>query len=419
MQWMTTICLLTISLTVPLSAYLKRCFRAKHLFVFANLTFTAGLLIDIFAPNFWLLLVGRLVQGIGTGVALPLMFNIILDWVPQSRVGMMMGLGTMITGIAPAIGPTYGGLLVNTLGWRWIFIFLLPLLVCSLITGIATIRQKGTLIKTSFDWPSLLAVILMFAGLTTGFANMGSQPLVSWLVLGNFVIGVLGTLASVIRSLKLASPIVNLALSANHRFARLALSFLLFQFVALGLSFLVPNYIQLVNHDNAMLAGLIVLPGAALGAVTGPFGGRLLDRFGARRPVLVGVALNILAVAGLASWATGDLSNTAIVFLYLAFTVGGGLSFGNLMTSALASLPDTDNGDGNAILNTLQQFAGAVGTSVSSAIVAASQANHVRPLDQTTALGTQHALLVLLFILLVEFTMAYWALPKDCYQHRL
>ena len=418
-QWMTTICLLTISLTVPLSAYLKRCFRAKHLFVFANLTFTAGLLIDIFAPNFWLLLVGRLVQGIGTGVALPLMFNIILDWVPQSRVGMMMGLGTMITGIAPAIGPTYGGLLVNTLGWRWIFIFLLPLLVCSLITGIATIRQKGTLIKTSFDWPSLLAVILMFAGLTTGFANMGSQPLVSWLVLGNFVIGVLGTLASVIRSLKLASPIVNLALFANHRFARLALSFLLFQFVALGLSFLVPNYIQLVNHDNAMLAGLIVLPGAALGAVTGPFGGRLLDRFGARRPVLVGVALNILAVAGLASWATGDLSNTAIVFLYLAFTVGGGLSFGNLMTSALASLPDTDNGDGNAILNTLQQFAGAVGTSVSSAIVAASQANHVRPLDQTTALGTQHALLVLLFILLVEFTMAYWALPKDCYQHRL
>ena len=418
-QWMTTICLLTISLTVPLSAYLKRCFRAKHLFVFANLTFTAGLLIDIFAPNFWLLLVGRLVQGIGTGVALPLMFNIILDWVPQSRVGMMMGLGTMITGIAPAIGPTYGGLLVNTLGWRWIFIFLLPLLVCSLITGIATIRQKGTLIKTSFDWPSLLAVILMFAGLTTGFANMGSQPLVSWLVLGNFVIGVLGTLASVIRSLKLASPIVNLALFANHRFARLALSFLLFQFVALGLSFLVPNYIQLVNHDNAMLAGLIVLPGAALGAVTGPFGGRLLDRFGARRPVLVGVALNILAVAGLASWATGDLSNTAIVFLYLAFTVGGGLSFGNLMTSALASLPDTDNGDGNAILNTLQQFVGAVGTSVSSAIVAASQANHVRPLDQTTALGTQHALLVLLFILLVEFTMAYWALPKDCYQHRL
>lgn len=418
-QWMTTICLLTISLTVPLSAYLKRRFRAKHLFVFANLTFTAGLLIDIFAPNFWLLLAGRLVQGIGTGVALPLMFNIILDWVPQGRVGTMMGLGTMITGMAPAIGPSYGGLLVNTLGWRWIFIFLLPLLVCSLITGIVTIRQKGALTKTNFDWPSLLTVILMFAGLTTGFANMGSQPLLSWLVLGSFVIGVFGAVAFVTRSLKLANPIVNLAPFANRRFARLTLAFLLFQLVALGLSFLVPNYIQLVNHDNAMLAGLIVLPGAALGAVTGPFGGRLLDRFGARRPVLSGVALNILAVAGLAGWSTEGLPNVAIIFLYLAFTVGGGLSFGNLMTSALASLPDADNGDGNAILNTLQQFAGAVGTSVVSAIVVASQANHARPLDQTTAVGTQHALLVLLFVLLVELMMAYWALPKNRYPHRV
>ena len=123
-QWMTTIYLLTISLTVPLSAYLKRRFKTKHLFVFANLTFICGLLIDIFAPNFGLLLLGRLVQGIGTGVALPLMFNIILDWVPQNRVGTMMGVETMITGIAPALGPTYGGLLVNSLVWRWIFIFL-------------------------------------------------------------------------------------------------------------------------------------------------------------------------------------------------------------------------------------------------------------------------------------------------------
>ena len=151
-QWMTTICLLTISLTVPLSAYLKRRFKTKHLFVFANLTFTCGLLIDIFAPNFGLLLLGRLVQGIGTGVALPLMFNIILDWVPQNRVGTMMGVGTMITGIAPAIGPTYGGLLVNSLGWRWIFIFLLPLLIASLVMRLFTIRQQTSCTRPRFDW---------------------------------------------------------------------------------------------------------------------------------------------------------------------------------------------------------------------------------------------------------------------------
>lgn len=303
-QWMTTICLLTISLTVPLSAYLKRRFATKHLFIFANLTFTAGLLIDTLAPNFWFLLVGRLVQGIGTGVALPLMFNIILDWVPQSRVGTMMGLGTMITGIAPALGPTYGGILVNSLGWRWIFILLLPLLIISFITGTITIRQKNRLVKTGFDWLSLIELILMFAGLTTGFANMGSQPFVSVMVMGSFVLGLIGAVTFITRSLKITSPIVKLKLFFNHNFAKLALAFLLFQLSALGLSFLIPNYIQLVNHDSAMMAGLIVLPGAGLGAITGPFGGRLLDHFGARKPVLTGVILNLIAVIGFSCLAT-------------------------------------------------------------------------------------------------------------------
>lgn len=412
-QWMTTICLLTISLTVPLSAYLKRRFKTRQLFIFANLAFTCGLLIDIGAPDFGLLLVGRLVQGIGTGVALPLMFNIILDWVPQDRVGMMMGVGTMITGIAPAIGPTYGGLLVNGLGWRWIFIFLLPLLCASLVMGIATIRQKNTLTTESFDWWELLSLILMFVGLTMGFANMGSQPFWSWLVGGSFALGLLGTLFFVCRSLTGSAPIINLRIFSNRRFARLAVGFLLFQLVALGLSFLIPNYIQLTNHATAMVAGLIVLPGAALGAVTGPFGGRLLDQLGARRPILTGSSLSLLAVAGLTLLAGGLLSNGLIIVLYTCFMLGIGLSFGNIMTSALASLPDSENGDGNAILNTLQQFSGAVGTSIVSAIVAASQANRYLPLGQTTAVGTQHALLLLTVVLAVELIIMATSLPRS------
>lgn len=125
------------------------------------------------------------------------------------------------------------------------------------------------------------------------------------------------------------------------------------------------------------------------------------------------MVLNLIAVIGLTCLATGRLTNSTIIFLYIAFMVGAGLSFGNIMTSALASLPDQSNGDGNAILNTLQQFAGAVGTSIASTIVAASQANHDRPLDQATAMGTQHALLVLLVALLLELALVYWTLPKD------
>lgn len=97
--------------------------------------FLVGLVIDALAPNFPLLLIGRAIQGVGTGIALPLMFNIIMEQVPQSKIGFMMGMGNLITGIAPAIGPTFGGIVANSLSWRWVFYILLPFLVLSFILG--------------------------------------------------------------------------------------------------------------------------------------------------------------------------------------------------------------------------------------------------------------------------------------------
>lgn len=141
-QWMTTIYLLIVSIVVPISAILKKKYPTKKLFLVANLAFIIGVLIDAFSPVFALLLVGRAIQGIGTGIALPLMFNIILEQVPIAKVGFMMGVGSMITGIAPAVGPTFGGVIVNTLGWRWIFAFLLPFLLISLFLGLWGIQQK-------------------------------------------------------------------------------------------------------------------------------------------------------------------------------------------------------------------------------------------------------------------------------------
>ena len=130
-QWMTTIYLLVVASVVPLSAYLKRSFKTKSVFLTANLLFILGVLIDSIAPSFALLLLGRVIQGIGVGIALPLMFNIILDQVPMSKIGTMMGVGTLITAVAPAVGPTFGGFVSSHFGWRFIFVLLTPLLLIS------------------------------------------------------------------------------------------------------------------------------------------------------------------------------------------------------------------------------------------------------------------------------------------------
>ncbi|KRM99548.1 drug H+ antiporter-2 family protein [Loigolactobacillus rennini DSM 20253] len=115
-QWMTTAYLLVVAIVVPLSAFLKRRFKTKTLFIAANLLFLLGLIIDALATNFTVLVFGRIAQGLGTGIALPLMFNIIIDWAPQAQKGMLMGIGTLITAIAPALGPTFGGFIVGSLG---------------------------------------------------------------------------------------------------------------------------------------------------------------------------------------------------------------------------------------------------------------------------------------------------------------
>lgn len=402
-QWMTTIYLLTVAIMVPLSAILKKRFRTKTLFLVANLLFIIGLVLDTFAGQFPILLLGRVVQGLGTGIALPLMFNIILEQVPKAKIGFMMGIGTLITAIAPAIGPTFGGIVVSTLGWRYIFIILLPILVFSLIIGSRCIEQKNTLQRVSFDGFSLVLIVATFGGLIIGFSNMGSQPLTSLLVGGAFIVGLVGLIGLVIRSLRLATPVINLKLLRNGDFAGHTLGFFLMQITALGLSFILPNYIQLVNQNSATIAGLVVLPGALLGAIFAPFSGRILDSLGPKKPLLLGSSLATLSLL-LFSWLGRGLSDSLIVALYLLFMAGVGLAYGNIMTNGLKLLTVEQQADGNAIFTTLQQFAGAMGTAIVAAIIGQSQ-NGTLKTTIATAIGSQHAFYFLLVLLVIELVV--------------
>lgn len=393
-QWMTTLYLLIVACIVPLSSYLKRRFKLKQLFIVANLLFIVGLLMDACATTFPLLLLGRAIQGFGTGIALPLMFNIILEQVPLSRIGMMTGVGTLVTAIGPAIGPTYGGLLVTNLNWRYIFWILLPFLVISFFVGIRTIKQVATTSAERFDFWSLLGVIITFAGLIFGFSSLGAHPFLSWSVAGAMVFGLLGLAFFIQRARHQEHPLIQLAAVANPAFAWHLVAFFLVQITALGLSFVLPNYLQLVNQQSAFVAGLVVLPGAVVGAAFSPIGGNILDRFGAKRPILLGLGLVVITLAVMTGAAT-QLSVGGILGLYVGYMVGIGAAFGNIMTDGLKQLPATLKADGNALMNAMQQFAGAMGTAIVSAIIAASQASGVGSTAIKTATGSQWALLVL------------------------
>ena len=174
-QWMTTGYLLVASIIMPLSAYLKRNFSSRKLFVTAAVLFICGLLIDAVANQFIFLVLGRVIQGAGAGIAIPLMFNIILERTPLDKIGLLMGIGTMITAVAPALGPTFGGLVVNTLGWRYIFIFIIPVMIISLIMGLTSITgETGQVKHTKLDVVGFISIALTFIGLIFAFSNLST-----------------------------------------------------------------------------------------------------------------------------------------------------------------------------------------------------------------------------------------------------
>lgn len=408
-QWMTTIYLLVVAIIVPLSSFFKKNFSTKSLFVAANFLFILGVLIDSVAPIFPILLLGRVIQGLGTGIALPLMFNIILENVPQSKIGLMMGIGTLITAVAPAIGPTFGGLVISSLGWRFIFIILLPILIISFFLGIKNIQQKSPLQKSKFDWASLLALILTFDGLIFGFSNMSQ---LSPLVVAAFIIGIVGLIGFIMRSLRIKEPIINLRVFKNHTFTSHVVSFFIFQTLSLGFAFILPNYIQLVNHSSATVAGLAVFPAGIIGAAFAPLSGKIYDDLGARLPIVCGVILADISII-LFTVLSLNLSNTMIIFLYIPYMLGMGMALGNIMTNGLKYLPSQNQADGNAIFNTLQQFAGATGTSIVSAIIASSQGNANLSTKVSTAIGTQHAFILLTVLGLINFFILWKAIPNN------
>lgn len=404
-QWMTTIYLLMVAIVVPLSSWFKKNIKMRTLFLLAISFFILGVVTDAIAMNFPVLLLGRLIQGIGVGIALPLMFNIILEQVPKAKLGVMMGIGTLITSIAPAIGPTFGGVMVTSLGWRFIFIILLPFLLVAMALGLKTIDQKSALIPSRFNGLNLIFIMLMFIGLILASSNIiqiGQKPLLFWLPL---VIGIIGVIGFFYLNQR-ANPLVDVRVLKNLNFAGHAISFAILQSMVLGLSFVLPNYIQLVDGGSATKAGLIVLPGSILGAIFSPLGGRILDRFGARRPLLFGATLLVLSLT-LFSVFGQRLNPLTILMINLIFMVGFGLSLGNVMTSGLNQINASQKADGNALLTTIQQFAGALGTAIPAAIVAIAQASQGLTESRSTAIGSQHVLIMFAILAVVHFMILF------------
>lgn len=375
-QWLTSGFLLTMAVVIPTTGYVLDRFTPRGVFLTSLGTFTAGTAISGFAPGFEVLLVGRVVQAVGTAIMIPLLMTTILRLVPPERRGATMGTITIVIALAPAIGPTIGGAVLG-LGWRWMFWLVLPLAAIALVVGASRLRLDGGGRPVPLDVASVLLSAVGFGGLVYGLSAIGTGSggsIPPWVPA---VVGVVALVVFVVRQLRLqreGRALLDLRPFQQRSFvvALVLTALVLLSLIGVA-AVLLPLYLQSVIGVSTVVSGLAVLPGGLLLGLFGRPVGALFDRVGARPLVIPGA---VLMACGLGLFSTmGPDTPLAVVIVYHLVLMGGlSLMMTPLMTEALGSLPDRLYSHGSAILTTLQQVAGALGTALFVTVAALGSA---------------------------------------------
>lgn len=411
-QWVTTGYLLILSLVITLSSYLKRNFTPRTLFLTAMSCFIVATALCFLSPSFRVLIAGRMLQGVGSGIALPLMFNIILAEAPKEKLGIFMGVGSLITAMAPAVGPVLGGFIVDHWGWRYIFLVLLCLLVPSLILGTILIKGSKVEARSHFHFIDYALIVVGYTSFILATVNASKSGWVSAPVLILLAIAVVSILLLARKSSRESSPLLRFEVLSHRSFVCGLASILAAQFTVLAIGYVIPNYSQLVNHTGAFVAGGLLVPGCIVGAVLAILAGAVYDKLGPKRPILTGNSLLVVALL-LFSLLGMKLTTPMFIGFYIIFTLGQGLSIGNTMTYSLSRLPKDLSADGNALINSLQQLAGAAGTAVAATIVSSAQADFSVNFSMATAGGSTNVFIVLTVLLALSLLSAILMFKKD------
>ena len=410
-QWLTSGYSLTEAVIIPFAAYFIGRFTTRQLFLGGMTLFTLGSLCAALAPSFPVLLLGRVLQAAGTGSVMPMVFTVILLVFPREKRGTAMGIISLVIGFAPAVGPALAGLLIDSVGWRALFIIVTALSALIVVSGFIALKNYGDFKRVTFDPASValttVGLVCLLYGLST-FASSDNLALTAALI----VIGAALMVLYVRRQLKLETPMLQVGILRTRRYAIAVAVIVIVQAALMGTGVIVPLYIQNVLGNSATMSGVAMLPGAVLGAIMSFFAGRLFDRYGVRRMVIPGGIVMLVGAFGMTLLGI-DASIVAVAVVVTVMTVGLQAIMTPLNTWGVNSLDNAVIQHAQGVSNTLNQIAGAFGTAllVSLSALAPALAPEAGALEQLylgqhIAFCAMTALLVLAFIVVV-------ALVKD------
>jgi EmrB/QacA subfamily drug resistance transporter len=362
-QWLSTGYMLINGILIPASAFFIQRFTNKKLFITAMGLFTAGTLLASLAPSFGVLLTARMIQASGSAIMMPLLMNVMLTAFPVEKRGAAMGTFGIVMIVAPAIGPTLSGWVVEHYSWRTLFDIVLPFSVLTLVLAAFKLKNVTPQRDIKLDIFSLILSSIGFGGLLYGFSTAGDKGWDDPLVYGTIIAGTIALISFVLRQLRMDDPMLEFRI---YKYPMFALSSAISMVIAIAMfsgMILMPIYIQTIRGISPMESGLLMLPGALMMGIMSPITGRLFDKYGARALATIGLTIMIVTTYFF-SRLDMETSYTSLILLYTIRSFGMSMVMMPVMTNGLNQLPMRDNPHGTALNNTLQQVSGAIGSAL-------------------------------------------------------
>ncbi|HEV7344976.1 MAG TPA: MDR family MFS transporter [Devosia sp.] len=414
-QWLTTAFLLTMAIVIPITGFLLQRMNTRPIFMLAMSVFTVGTLICAASPGIELLILGRVIQAVGTAIMMPLLMTTVMTLVPPESRGKTMGNISIVISVAPALGPTIGGFILDNLEWRWMFILMLPIAVGALALGSSKMQNVTTPRYAPLDLLSVVLSAIGFGGLVYGLSSLGEgqgegAAFPIWLPL---VVGIVGMSIFIWRQIILSQQdkaLLDLRTFLSRNYTVSVLTMAIAMMALFGTVILLPIYTQNVLGLDTLQTGLLLLPGGLLMGLLAPSVGRLYDRIGPTKLLVPGTALVSIVLWALTR-VDQNTSVWAILTGHIIISVGLALVFTPLFTAALGSVRQEFYSHGSAILGSIQQVAGAAGIALFVALMTIRQAglsaDGVEPVSALAG-GIQLAFLVGAVISLFAIIAAFF-----------
>ncbi|HSZ09747.1 MAG TPA: DHA2 family efflux MFS transporter permease subunit [Steroidobacteraceae bacterium] len=373
-QWLTTGFLLTVSVVIPVTGFLLQRVNTRPVFVLAMSLFSLGTLIATLASNLEMLILARIIQASGTAIMMPLLMTTVMTLAPPETRGKTMGFISTVISVAPAIGPTISGVILNYLSWRWLFILVLPISLGALALGARRIQNVTTPHHARIDGISVVLSGVAFGGIVYGVSHIGAPAAPGTLPAGIWsAIGGVFLVVFIFRQISLQRtgyPLLDLRTFDSRNFTVSVLLMASMMMALFGTIILLPIYLQNVLGLSTLQTGLLLLPGGLLMGLLGPHVGRLYDKVGPIKLLVPGVivvsaVLWAMTLLGTATWVGYILAG------HVVMSVGFAFLFTPLFTVSLSSLSPSLYSHGSAVIGSIQQVAGAAGVALFVALMSA------------------------------------------------